>query len=174
VFFNSIFGMSFQVLMPIFAQTILHAGSEGFGFLQGSVGAGAIVGSLIAARSASHGHRGRRALVGAGLFGLFVVGFAWSRALPLSMALMFLIGCTNAFYMITISTTLQLLVPNDYRGRVMGLWSLTYSLPPLGGVIGGWIAEYAGAPVSVSLGGILAAIMAVIVAVRLPRVRNLD
>jgi hypothetical protein len=52
VFFNSIFGMAFQVLMPIFARDILDAGSRGFGFLQGAVGGGAIVGSLIAARLA--------------------------------------------------------------------------------------------------------------------------
>jgi hypothetical protein len=87
---------------------------------------------------------------------------------------MFLIGCANAYYMITISTTLQLLVPNEYRGRVMGLWSLTYTLPPLGGMVGGWIAEQAGAPISVCLGGIMATAMAALVAVRLPRVRNLD
>jgi predicted MFS family arabinose efflux permease len=174
VFFNSIFGMAFQVLMPIFAQDILGAGSQGFGFLQGAVGGGAIVGSLIAARLAREGHRGRRALAVAALFGLAVVGFAWSRSFGLSLGLMFLIGCTNAYYMITISTTLQLLVPNEYRGRVMGLWSLTYSLPPLGGMVAGWIAEQAGAPTAVCLGGILATAMAALVAIRLPRVRKLD
>src|SRR5438093_635951 len=64
VFFNSIFGMSYQLLMPIFARDILRVGSEGFGFLQTAGAAGGILGSLAAARLARAGSRGRRALLG--------------------------------------------------------------------------------------------------------------
>jgi len=174
VFFNSIFGMSYQLLMPVFARDILRVGSEGLGFLQTAIGAGAILGSLLAARQAQSGHRGVRALAGAATFGMLIVAFAWSQSFPLSLGLMFLMGVTSAFYMITISTTLQVMVPNEYRGRVMGLWSLTFSLVPLGGTIGGSIAEFIGVPAAVSLGGILVTTMAVATGLLLPRVRHLD
>ena len=174
VFFNSIFGMSYQLLMPVFARDILRVGSEGFGFLQTAVGAGAILGSLVAARLAPSGHRGARALAGAAMFGMLIVAFAWSRSFPLSLGLMFLMGVASSLYMITISTALQVMVPNEYRGRVMGLWSLTFSLVPLGATIGGAIAEYAGVPAAVSLGGLLVTSIAVVMAMLLPLVRQLD
>jgi MFS family permease len=174
VFFNSIFGMSYQLLMPVFARDILRVGSEGLGFLQTAIGAGAILGSLAAAKQAQAGHRGLRALTGAAIFGGLIVAFAWSQSFPLSLGLMFLMGVASSFYMITISTTLQVLVPNEYRGRVMGLWSLTFSLVPLGGTIGGSIAEFVGVPAAVSLGGVLVTTMALLTGMLLPRVRNLD
>ena len=173
VFFNSAFGMSYQLLLPIFARDILRVGSEGFGILQTAVAAGAILGSLAAARLGRSGHRGAQALAGAATFGMLIIAFAWSPWFPLSLILMFLMGTANSFYMITISTVLQVTVPDDYRGRVMGLWSLTWSLVPLGGAIGGSIAELAGTPVAVSLGGVLVTTMAILIAAFLPRVRNL-
>ena len=174
VFFNSLFGMSYQVMMPIFARDILEVGSQGFGFLQSAVAVGAILGSLLAARLADARHRGLRSLAGAALFGLLIVAFSFSTWFPLSLVLMFLMGLTSAFYMITISTSLQILVPDQYRGRVMGLWSLSFSLPPLGGTLAGWLADYMGVPGAVSLGGLLVMAMAVATAVLVPRVRQLD
>ncbi|MPZ14622.1 MAG: MFS transporter [Chloroflexi bacterium] len=159
--------------MPIFALDVLRVGSEGLGFLQTVVAAGAIPGSLAAARLTRTGHRGAQALLGAGTFGMLIIGFAWSTWYPLSLLLMFFMGLTSSFYMITISTVLQVTVPDGYRGRVMGLWSLTWSLVPLGGTIAGSIAEYAGAPTAVSLGGALVVVMAILIAMLVPRVRNL-
>jgi predicted MFS family arabinose efflux permease len=174
VFFNSVFGMSYATLMPVFARDILDVGSEGFGVLQTSIGAGAIVGSLTAARQARMGRRGLRALAGGVAFGALIVAFALSSSFPLSLVLIFLMGLTNSYYMITISTTLQVLVPDDYRGRVMGLWSLTFSLVPLGGAIGGWLAESITVPGAVAIGGALVSIMAIAMAALAPRVRRLD
>jgi MFS family permease len=173
VFFNSMFGMSYQILLPVFARDILEVGSEGFGFLQTAVALGAILGSLAAARLGRSGHRGAQLLLGSAVFGLLIVTFAWSRWFPLSVAIMFLMGLANSFYMITINTVLQVMVPDDYRGRVMGLWSLTWSLVPLGGMIAGTITEHAGAPVAVTLGGVLVMAMAAAIAIRLPNVRQL-
>jgi MFS family permease len=158
----------------VFARDILDIGSRGFGVLQTAIGAGAILGSLAAARQARMGHRGARALAGAVIFGVLIIGFAWSCSFPLSLALMFLMGVANSFYMITISTTLQILVPDEYRGRVMGLWSLTFSLVPLGGAIGGWIAESISVPGAVAAGGALVSAMAVAMALLVPRVRQID
>ncbi len=171
-FFNSIFGMSYQVLMPVFARDILHAGSQGLGFLHASVGAGAIVGSIVAAASSQTGGRGVRAVAGATAFGLLLVGFAFSQMFLVSAALLFLMAIASNLYMVSVSTMLQLRLPDEYRARVMGIWSLTWSLMPIGGTISGTVAEFAGAPVAVALGGFLVAAMALTVA--LPRVRRLE
>jgi MFS family permease len=171
-FFNSAFGMSYQVLMPVFAKDILNVGPEGLGFLHAAVGVGAIAGSIVAAAIANSGGRGVRAIVGATAFGLLLIGFAFSQVFLLSAAFLALAAIASNLYMVSVSTMLQLRLPDEYRARVMGVWSLTWSLIPVGGMFSGAVAEVAGAPVAVAIGGLLVAMMAIGVA--LPRVRNLD
>ncbi len=173
-FFNSIFGMSYQILMPVFARDILDVGSQGYGALQAVGGAGGLIGSLAAAYLARAGHKGLQALVGSAVFGTFLVGFAASSWFALSLAFMFGITLANQLYMTTISATLQLNVPDELRGRVMGVWGLTWSLVPLGGTISGTVAEYAGAPASVMLGGTVVLLLALGIAIGMPRVRQLE
>jgi MFS family permease len=173
-FFNSIFGMSYQVLMPVFARDILNVGPEGLGLLNTFVGAGAIVGSFLAAALAQSGGRGMRALVGAVIFGLAVVGFGLSQIFLLSGALLFVVAIASNIYMVSVNTMLQMRLPDEFRARVMGVWSLTWSLTSVGGMFAGGVAELASAPVAVALGGFLVAGMALVVALALPQIRRLD
>jgi MFS family permease len=147
-------------------------GSEGLGFLHAAVGLGAIVGSIVAAAVAESGGRGIRAILGATAFGLLLVGFAFSQVFLLSAAFLALAAIASNLYMVSVSTMLQLRLPDEYRARVMGVWSLTWSLIPVGGMFSGAIAEFAGAPAAVAIGGLLVAVMAMVVA--LPRVRHLE
>ncbi|MSQ23658.1 MAG: MFS transporter [Chloroflexi bacterium] len=172
-FFDSVFGMSYQILLPIFARDILDVGSQGFGFLQTSAGVGALLGTFIVAATSHSGRRGWQALIGAGAFGLLIVAFTASGSYILSLGIMLLMGMSNQTYMTTVNTALQMNLPNAFRGRVMGIWGLTYSLQPLGGTIAGTMAEYVGVPIALAVGGALVTLMAVTAAVRLPRVRNL-
>jgi MFS family permease len=156
-FFNSVFGMSYVILMPIFARDILQAGSRGFGFLQSAAGAGALVGTLGAALLS---HTGRRVLqtgIGATFFGVILIAFALSSSYTLSLALVFGLGMTSQFYMTSVNQTLQLNLPEELRGRVMGISGLAWELTPLGGTIAGVMAEFAGAPTAVIMGGALVA-----------------
>lgn len=173
-FFNSVFGMSYVILMPIFARDILHVGSWGFGFLQSVMGGGALVGTLIVAYLAASRLKGWQTIIGAVTFGTLIIGFAFSSWYPLSLGLVFFIGLSSQVYMTTINTILQLKLPDQLRGRVMGIYGLTWELMPVGGTISGTIAEYAGAPVAVAIGGFFVAAMALSVAVYLPRVRRLE
>jgi MFS family permease len=173
-FFNSLFGMSYQVLMPVFARDILHAGPEGLGMLNAFIGAGAIIGSILAAVLAQSGGRGMRAIVGAVAFGMAIVGFGLSQTFLLSAALLCLVAICSNLYMVSVNTMLQMRLPDDFRARVMGVWSLTWSLTSVGGMIAGTVAEFAGAPAAVALGGCLVAGMALVVAVALPQIRQLE
>lgn len=172
-FFNSVFGMSYQILLPVFARDVLHAGPQGYGVLNAVAGVGGLGGSLAAAYLGRKRRKGLQALLGSAAFGLLLVGFGSSSWFPLSLAIMFAMSLANQLYMTTITSALQLNVPDALRGRVMGVWGLTWSLMPLGGAIAGTVAEYAGAPTAVMLGGGLVFLLAAVIAVCLPRVRAL-
>ncbi len=169
-FFNSFFGMAYVMLMPVFAVDVLEVGARGQGFLLGVGGVGSLVTTLwLGARSGggSPGHRGWRIIGGAALFGLSLVAFGLTahflRSYPLALALMALLGCSNSVYMISIQSSLQLLVPDQMRGRVMGFYGMTWSIMPLGGLVAGALASVAfiGATFAVAIGGLAVVAFAV-------------
>jgi len=174
IFFNSAFGMSYLILMPVFARNVLDVGSQGFGFLQSVGGAGALVGVLAVAWFSHSRGKGMQALSGALLFGILLILFAASNSYLLSLALAFMLGVASQFYMTTISTVIQVNLPNELRGRVMGIYGLAWELMPVGGMIAGAIAEFAGAPIAVGFGGFMVAGMALLVAIFYPSVRRLE
>lgn len=173
-FFNSVFGMSYLILMPVFARNVLSVGSQGFGFLQSAGGAGALCGVLAVATFAHSGGKGRQAIGGAIIFGVLLILFALSRSYALSLVLACALGIASQFYLTTINAILQVNLPDQLRGRVMGIYGLVWDLMPVGGIIAGTIAEFAGAPVAVAMGGAFVALMALAVAVLLPNVRRLE
>ncbi len=174
IFFNSVFGMSYLILMPVFARNVLDVGSQGFGFLQSSGGAGALVGVLTVAWFSHSRGKGNQSLFGALAFGILLISFAASKLYAFSLALAFALGIASQFYMTTISTILQINLPNELRGRVMGIYGLAWELMPVGGMIAGAIAEFAGAPIAVGFGGFMVASMALLVAIFYPSVRRLE
>jgi predicted MFS family arabinose efflux permease len=173
-FFNSIFGMSYLILMPVFARDILSVGSEGFGFLQSAGGAGALCGVLLAAYLGHGRGKGKHAISGALVFGAMLIVFAFSNSYSLSLVLACLLGIASQFYMTTIHTILQLNLPDQLRGRVMSIHGLAWELMPVGGMIAGVIAEVSSAPSAVALGGAMVGGMALVVAICLPSIRRLE
>src|SRR5581483_3168677 len=107
-------------------------------------------------------------------FGLLTVAFATSSSYWLALGFLFLMGFCNDMYMTTVNTSLQLMVPNEFRGRVMGLWGLTWNLVPIGGTFAGAIAQVAGAPTALAIDGALVACMATGVALAIPRIWRLE
>jgi MFS family permease len=174
IFFNSAFGMSYLILMPVFARNVLEVGSQGFGFLQSAGGAGALIGVLAVAWFSHARGKGKQALFGAAAFGALLVGFAISKSYLFSLVLAFALGAASQFYMTTISTVLQMNLPNELRGRVMGIYGLAWELMPVGGMIAGAVAEFAGAPIAVGFGGFMVAAMALWIAAFYPSIRRLE
>ena len=174
IFFNSAFGMSYLILMPVFARNVLDVGSQGFGFLQSVGGAGALIGVLAVAWFSHSRKKGLQSLAGAIAFGILLMVFAASKSYPLSLALALALGVASQFYMTTISTVLQVNLPNELRGRVMGIYGLVWELMPVGGMIAGAVAEFAGAPIAVGFGGFMVTAMALMVAIFYPSIRRLE
>jgi MFS family permease len=173
-FFNSVFGMSYLILMPVFARNVLNVGSQGFGFLQSAGGLGALCGVLAVACFSRSQRKGGQALGGAVIFGILLILFALSQSYPLSLVLACALGVASQFYITMINAILQMDLPDQLRGRVMGIYGLTWELMPVGGLIAGAIAEYAGAPAAVVVGGSFVAFTALAVALFFPNVRRLE
>src|ERR687898_1854243 len=173
-FFNSVFGMSYLILMPVFARNVLAVGSQGFGFLQSAGGAGALCGVLLVAYFGRARGKGKQAIGGALVFGALLIVFAYSNSYKLSLVMACLLGMASQFYMTTIHAILQVNLPDQLRGRVMGIHGLAWELMPVGGMIGGVIAEVSGAPSAVAFGGAMVAGMALVVAIFLPSIRRLE
>ena len=103
-----------------------------------------------------------------------LIVFAFSSSYPLSLAMACLLGMASQFYMTTIHAVLQVNLPDQLRGRVMGIHGLAWELMPVGGMIGGAIAEVSGAPSAVAFGGAMVAGMALLVAIAVPSIRRLE
>lgn len=155
-FLNSIFGMMYVALLPIFSSEYFNAGSSGYGLMQGATGVGALVGTLTIATMAQRlKQRGKVLLMGGIGFGLTLVVFALSPSLGFALAVLTLMGLANTFYLTVVNTILQERVPDELRGRVMGIFGLTWNLIPLSGLLGGVLAALVDARFAVLVGGLV-------------------
>ena len=150
----SVGGMSYVVLMPVFAKDILHGQASTLGFLMGAAGAGALVGAVyLAARQSVVGLE-KVVPVMSGLFGLGLVAFAFSRELWLSMGLMTLVGFGMMVQMASSNTILQTISDEDKRGRVMSFYVMCFmGMAPMGSLAAGFLAHHLGAPTALLIGG---------------------
>jgi MFS family permease len=156
--FNSLFGMSYITLLPIFADWYFQAGSTGYGLLNAAHGAGSLVSTLTLATIAHRmGRQGTTLLVAGTCLGLALMVFSASPGMWLALPMLMLVGFSNTFYLTHVSTLLQQQVPDQLRGRVMGLYSLCWNMLPLGGLLGGALAAAVDARFAVLVGGGLVA-----------------
>jgi len=161
------------VLMPIFADRILHGGARGLGILMGATGVGAVFGALtIATRTAVRG-LGRIIPIAAGGFSVALILFAGSRWFWVSFAMLIPVGYFMMLELACTNTLIQSLSPDRMRGRVMSVYSMMFvGMSPFGAFFAGAIAEHLGAPITVAVGG-LGALAATVLFVRnLPRLRQ--
>ncbi|SVB29646.1 uncharacterized protein METZ01_LOCUS182500 [marine metagenome] len=172
-FLNSFFGMSYIILLPIYATDILDVGPEGLGnmYAVGGIGAFAIV-AIAAALSKSH-LKGFYLITGAVVFGISIMLFAYSTNYYWSLLMLFVGGAAATFYMVLVQTTLQALVPDNIRGRVFSIYSLTWSLLPLGAFQAGLVADWVNPEFAIGLGGFIVASVALIVILTSHQVRTM-
>ena len=173
---NSLFGMSYVFLMPVFAKDVLDVGAEKIGLLLGASGVGAIIGTWYIGNLKDGAPKGQLILAGADLYGNTQILFAmaaWQGSYTASMAMLVLVGASNSLYLVGGLSTIQQLVPEQLRGRVMGLYGITWSLAPLGMTQGGMIAQYIGAPWAVALGAMVMIVVSGLMYVLSPDLRNL-
>jgi len=169
----SLVAMPYTVLMPIFADGILHGGARGLGLLMGATGVGALLGSLVLASKRNVQGLGRWVWMAAVAFGVSLILFSVSRRFWLSFALLVPAGFGMMVQMGATNTLLQVMTPDRLRGRVMALYSMMFiGMAPIGALLGGAIASTIGAPWTVAIGGSACLAGGVLFARRLPSIRG--
>jgi len=141
-------------LLPVFADQILHIDAKGLGFLRAAPSMGAVITSFIITRHAPMINSGKILLVFVGLFGASMIGFALSEIYWLSFGILLLSGAFDAVSVLIRSTILQLLTPDDMRGRVASVNSVFIgSSNEIGAFESGLAARMLGLVNSVIFGG---------------------
>ncbi len=168
----SFFGAPVTVLMPIFAGQVFGRGAQGFGFLVASIGLGASTGALLlASRRDVQGLSGWLAGGGIGL-PMAVAAFSACRAFPLSCALLFIAGFCMMVQVGASNTLIQSMAAEEYRGRVMSLYSMMFiGVTPLGALTAGFVARHLGAPNTLAAGAGAGLLSMLVFITRLPRFR---
>ncbi len=168
----SFVGMPYTVLMPVFADQILHGGARGLGILMGATGIGALLGAVsLAARVGIKG-LGKVIAMCAGGFGLSLALFSFSRIFWLSTLLLVPVGFFMMVQMASSNTLIQSMVPDRLRGRVMSVYSMMFmGMAPFGALSAGSVAHHLGAPWTVALGGLACTMTAVLFWSHLPSIR---
>ncbi len=158
-----VFGWSYTVLMPAFARDVLNRGANGYGILMSASGTGAFIGALVVA---TYGHLftpRRLALGGVWLFSIALFALSLSRSFYFAMAFLFVAGFGMLLFFSTSNTVLQTIVPDEMRGRIMGVWSLVFgAMIPLGSLEAGAVAHWLGTPFALGLGAIICAASALV------------
>jgi MFS family permease len=168
----SLVGSPYAVLMPIFADRILHSGATGLGILMAASGVGALFGALtLAFKSGVHG-LGKWVLVASSGFGVSLICFGMSRLLWLSALLLVPLGFSLMVQMASSNTLIQSMVPDHLRGRVMSAYSMMFmGMAPIGALGAGVVADHLGAPLAVAIGGAACIGGSLVFGSRLPSLR---
>ncbi len=170
----SLFGINFNVVLPLFATDVLHVGAVGFGFISSAFGFGSLCSALWLAWS------NRRPgvtwlLYGIGIFCVLEILFALSHLYLLSLVLIAGVGFAQIAFSATANTIVQTVAPDRLRGRVMSVYMMVFagSVPP-GNLFTGGLAHLFGAPIALLAGAVLSLVAAIVAgALRAPAEKSL-
>ena len=166
-------GFAVLTFLPIFAQRVFHEGASTYSHLMAFSGAGSIVGALIVAWLGKFPRMGLTALLVQAVYGVLIIAFATSRVLWVSDAILFLTGAALMMVFSTVTSLVQLIAPNDMRGRVMSIYMLAFrGGMPLGSLVSGYLATFLGAPLVIAINGALLVIVAAYFLIRSHGVRE--
>lgn len=171
---TSLFGISYVIFMPIFANDVLRVGVKGLGMLMSSAGLGALVAALVLAYFTDLKHKGRFLILSSIIFSFALILFSLSKTYLLSLIILVIVGWASVTAISLINTLLQTLVPDGLRGRVMSVFMFTFAgMMPFGNLIAGSMAHFWGITLTVLAGGIICAAFFIIINIFFPEIRNI-
>jgi MFS family permease len=170
-----IFAVPYQILMPVFQKDVLQIGPEGLGLLMAAPGVGAVIAVLTLASFGSRVKRQGLLLVGSIIvLGGFLVLFSQITWFPLALVMLVVVGVFQMLFLASTATILQMMVPDELRGRVLSLYMLDRGFMPLGALFAGTAAHFIGAPSTVAVMGAIVILLTLIVAWLVPAIRTLE
>jgi len=139
-----IFAGVLLMMFPVYAREVLNVGSKGLGFLMGAYGAGGLAASAFIAMMGKVKRQGRVVVLVSVIYGVVMLAFALSTNFQLSLMCSFLLGVGAMFWVNNMNTMIQISVPEEMRGRVMGIFRITKQSLPLGWLLGGVMSTLLG------------------------------
>ena len=153
---TSLFGISYVILMPVFAQNVLHIGAKGFGMLMYSAGLGALLAALFLARMGEAKNTGKYIILSSIIFSLSLILFSLAKIYILCLSLLVIIGFTSVTAISLINNALQNIVADEFRGRVMSAFMFTFAgVMPFGNLIAGSLAQFLGVSLTIMISGVI-------------------
>ena len=154
-------GFAVLTFLPLFTKTVFKEGAETYSHLLVFSGAGSVVGALIIAWLGKFPRMGLTALIVQAVYGLLILGFALSHVLWVSEILLFFTGAALMVVFSTVTSLIQLIAPNEMRGRVMSIYMVAFrGGMPLGSLVSGYFATFIGAPMVIGINGVLLVVVA--------------
>ena len=154
-------GFAVLTFLPLFTQTVFKEGAETYSHLLAFSGAGSVVGALVVAWLGKFPRMGLTALIVQGVYGLLILAFSASHVLWLSEVLLFFTGAALMIVFSTVTSLIQLIAPNEMRGRVMSIYMVAFrGGMPLGSLVSGYFATLIGAPMVIAINGVLLVVVA--------------
>lgn len=175
-FVNAFFGMSHITLMPVFAQDLAgHASGSAISLLFSAAGLGGLTGAIIGGSLGTLRKKGWLIISGASSYGALLIAFAFAPWYMLALALEWLASVCLQLFSVTAQSTLHTFVPDEFRGRVMGIWGMTHTvMQPFGGMTMGATASGIGASLVVAIGGGIVGLFALLVTGREKQIRSIQ
>jgi MFS family permease len=170
----SVFGISYNTVLPAFIDQVLHAGATGYGAVNAFIGIGAVIGAFIMARYGERGQRGRWLIWVDLAFPIILLLFAYNASFGLALLLAFGLGVGFMLTFTIINTLLQTNVDDTMRGRVMGLYTLTFfGFAPFGNLAIGILAQQWDMSLIIALSAACALIFSIMVILLVPQLRKM-
>jgi MFS family permease len=167
-------GVPYTVLMPAIVTERLHAGPNTLGILMGATGVGALAGGIYLASRETVVGLGRVMLIGTLTFGAALVAFSTAGSVWLAALLLAVAGGGFIVQMASTNTIIQTIVDENFRGRVMGFYTMAFlGTVPIGSLIAGIAADRVGAAATIRTGGLICLVAGAWFAYRLPSLRAL-
>lgn len=175
ILFITILSFNYNVLIPVFAKTTLGLGEKGFGVLLSSLGIGSLIGAISVSVLSSSEPKPRTLIVSSFFLGLSLFVLGMTRNIYYSSLLMVLCGISNLWFFTVANSLLQLNSRDQYRGRVMGVYTMAFAgATPVGNLIAGYVAEEAGAAITfTSMGVIISFAMLTLFFIRYRTIKSL-
>ncbi len=170
---NSLFGIPYAIFMPVFANDVLKVGVKGLGMLMSSSGVGALLAALVLARLGNFKQRGKLMIISFIVFSIALIVFSLSKIYVLSLVIMVVLGWTTVMAISLVNNSLQILVPDELRGRVMSAFLFTFvGIAPFGSLIEGVMSQAWGVSFAVTLSGSICLVFFLAVGVFFPKIRR--
>jgi predicted MFS family arabinose efflux permease len=165
-------GFSYSVLTPMVAKDTFHGDARVLGYLMSASGVGALMGAIYLGNRTSIRGLGNVVAFGGALMGLGLVSFSISKSLAISMASLGVVGLGGVLLMASSNTLMQSLVEEDKRGRVMSIFTMSFTgTMPLGNLLVGSVAGTVGPALTFAVAGAICLAVAFVFYRLLPQLR---